>query len=64
MFDVPKAQRKGDRLMKKTSTVQALKSKLFKEQHLLKREHPLSTEQRSLTKECGWKDGDRGGLAE
>src|SRR5712672_1350016 len=34
MFDVLKAQRKGDRLMKKTSTVQALKSKLFKEQQL------------------------------
>src|SRR5258707_1472614 len=34
MFDVLKAQRKGDRLMKKTSTVQALKSKLFKEQKL------------------------------
>src|SRR5258705_797972 len=34
MFDVLKAQRKGDRLMKKTSTVQALKSKLFKGQKL------------------------------
>src|SRR5260370_33331472 len=34
MFDVLKAQRKGDRLMKKTSTVQALKSKLFKERKL------------------------------
>jgi hypothetical protein len=31
---------------------------------MLKREHPPSTERRSLTKECGWKDGDRGGLAE
>src|SRR6266850_6424370 len=30
----------------------------------LKREHPPSTERISLTKECGWKDGDRGGLAE
>jgi hypothetical protein len=29
-----------------------------------KREHPPSTERISLTKECGWKDGDRGGLAE
>jgi hypothetical protein len=28
------------------------------------REHPPCTEQISLTKECGWKDGDRGGLAE
>jgi hypothetical protein len=26
------------------------------------REHPPCTEQISLTKECGWKDGDRGGL--
>jgi hypothetical protein len=29
------------------------------------REHPPSTERISLlTKECEWKDGDRGGLAE
>jgi hypothetical protein len=28
------------------------------------REHPPSTGRISLTKECGWKDGDRGGLAE
>jgi hypothetical protein len=28
------------------------------------REHPPGTERISLTKECGWKDGDRGGLAE
>jgi hypothetical protein len=28
------------------------------------REHPPCTERLSLTKECGWKDGDRGGLAE
>ena len=28
------------------------------------REHPPCTERISLTKECGWKDGDRGGLAE
>jgi len=28
------------------------------------REHPPSTERISLTKECGWKDGDRGGLVE
>src|ERR1700722_6863437 len=34
MFDVLKAQRKGDRLMKKTSTVQALRSENFKEQKL------------------------------
>src|ERR1700681_3977921 len=27
----------------------------------LKREHPTGTERISLTKECGWKDGDRGG---
>jgi hypothetical protein len=27
------------------------------------REHPPCTERISLTKECGWKDGDRGGLA-
>ena len=30
----------------------------------LKREHPTGTERTSLTKECGWKDGDRGGLAQ
>jgi hypothetical protein len=30
----------------------------------MKREHPTCTEQISLTKECGWKDGDRGGLAD
>jgi hypothetical protein len=30
----------------------------------LKREHPTCTERISLTQECGWKDGDRGGLAE
>jgi len=30
----------------------------------LKREHPPCTERISLTKECGWKDGDRGGLAQ
>jgi len=28
------------------------------------REHPPGTERISLTKECGWKDGDSGGLAE
>jgi hypothetical protein len=28
------------------------------------REHPPGTERISLTKECEWKDGDRGGLAE
>jgi hypothetical protein len=28
------------------------------------REHPPCTERQSLTKECEWKDGDRGGLAE
>jgi hypothetical protein len=26
--------------------------------------HPPCTERQSLTKECGWKGGDRGGLAE
>src|ERR1700674_734244 len=30
----------------------------------LKRVHPTGTERQSLTKECGWKDGDRGGLAQ
>ena len=24
----------------------------------------MCTERKSLTKECGWKDGDRGGLAQ
>jgi len=33
------------------------------QQHLLKREYPPGTERISLTKECGWKDGDRGGPA-
>jgi len=33
-------------------------------QHLLKREHPTGTEQKLLYYECGWKGGDRGGLAE
>ncbi len=32
-------------------------------QHLLNREHPTGTEQKSLNYECGWKGGDRGGLA-
>ena len=32
--------------------------------HRLKRKHLPSTERISLTKECGWKDGDRGDLAE
>src|SRR5579871_3805416 len=36
----------------------------YQEQHQLKREHPPGTERRSLIKECEWKDGDRGGLAE
>jgi len=26
--------------------------------------HPTCTERQSLNKECGWKGGDRGGLAE
>jgi hypothetical protein len=30
----------------------------------MNREHPTGTERTSLTKECGWKGGDRGGLAE
>jgi transposase len=34
MVDALKAQRKGDRLMKKTNTVQAFKSDIFKEQKL------------------------------
>jgi hypothetical protein len=33
-------------------------------EHLLKREHPPVTERISLTEECGWKEGDRGGSAE
>ena len=33
-------------------------------QHLLKRVHPTCTERQSLNKECGWKGGDRGGLAQ
>ena len=33
-------------------------------QHRLNQEHPKCTERKSLTKECGWKGGDRGGLAE
>jgi hypothetical protein len=33
-------------------------------QHLLNQGHPTCTERQSLTKECGWKGGDRGGLAE
>ena len=34
------------------------------EQRLLKREHPTHTERILLTKECGWKDSDRGVSAE
>ena len=30
----------------------------------MNREHPTCTERKSLTQECGWKGGDRGGLAE
>src|SRR5215470_10503156 len=30
----------------------------------MNREHPTGTERKSLTYECGWKGGDRGGLAE
>ncbi len=30
----------------------------------MNREHPTCTERPSLNKECGWKGGDRGGLAE
>ena len=29
----------------------------------MNREHPTGTERKSLTYECGWKGGDRGGLA-
>jgi hypothetical protein len=34
------------------------------QQHLLNQVHPTCTERQSLNKECGWKGGDRGGLAE
>jgi hypothetical protein len=30
----------------------------------MNREHPTCTEQKLLNYECGWKGGDRGGLAE
>ena len=30
----------------------------------MNREHPTGTERKSLYYECGWKGGDRGGLAE
>src|SRR5690348_4374545 len=30
----------------------------------MNREHPSCTERQSLTQECGWKDGDRGGFSE
>jgi len=30
----------------------------------MNREHPTGTERKSLTQECGWKGGDRGGLVE
>ena len=30
----------------------------------MNREHPTGTERKPLTQECGWKGGDRGGLAE
>src|SRR5215831_5897851 len=30
----------------------------------LNQEHPTCTERKSLNYECGWKGGDRGGLAE
>jgi hypothetical protein len=33
-------------------------------QHLLNRVDPTCTERQSLNKECGWKGGDRSGLAE
>ena len=33
-------------------------------QHLLNQVHPNCTERQSLNKECGWKGGDRGGLAQ
>jgi hypothetical protein len=29
----------------------------------MNREHPTGTERKSLNYECGWKGGDRGGLA-
>jgi hypothetical protein len=30
----------------------------------MNREHPTGTERKPLNYECGWKGGDRGGLAE
>jgi hypothetical protein len=30
----------------------------------MNREHPTGTERKPLLSECGWKGGDRGGLAE
>jgi len=33
-------------------------------QHLLNQVHPPCTERQSLNNECGWKGGDRGGLAQ
>ena len=34
------------------------------EEHVLKRVRPTCTERISITKDCGWKGGDRGRLAE
>jgi hypothetical protein len=35
--------------------------KLIRSQHLLYRGRPPGSERKSLSKDCGWKDGDRGG---
>jgi hypothetical protein len=48
----------------KLPSIRRKQRSLIRWQHLLKREHPTSTERKSLTKECGWKGGDRGGLAQ
>src|ERR1700730_13117881 len=37
---------------------------IIRSQHLLNRVHPTCTERQSLNKECGWKGGDRSGLAQ
>jgi len=48
----------------RTSLVEREPRALIRWQHLLNQEHPTGTERKSLTQECGWKGGDRGGLAE
>jgi hypothetical protein len=34
---------------------------IIRSQHLLYRGRPTCSERKSLIKDCGWKDGDRGG---